>query len=145
MSLRFANAPNNLRESRYLPEMEQWLGFKKGYVEIPHQGRSQGKSIYTFLKKLTMAFQAIISFSDLRQRITAALGFGLVFVGFILISPLSLQMLFCECLIGSHLDYLSDYFAGGSPVGGREYCQSLHLPVFAGSAEKTYLRDKEYN
>jgi hypothetical protein len=50
-------------------------------VEIPHQGRSQGKSIYTFLKKLTMAFQAIISFSDLRQRIAAALGFGLFLSG----------------------------------------------------------------
>ena len=95
MSRRFVDAYNNLRESnRYLPGLEQWLGFKKGYVEICHQGRSQGKSSYTFLKRLSMAFEAIISFSDLPLRIAVALGFGVVFAGFFLTLALIAQKLF---------------------------------------------------
>ena len=95
MSRRFVDAYNHLRESsRYLPGLEQWLGFKKGYVEIRHQGRCQGKSSYTFLKRLTMAFEAIISFSDLPLRIAVALGFGVVFAGFFLTLALIAQKLF---------------------------------------------------
>lgn len=105
MSRRFVNAYNSLQEtSRFLPGLEQWLGFKKGYVEISHQARSRGKSSYTFLKRLNMAFEAIISFSDLPLRIVVALGFGVVFVGFFLTLALIAQKLF---LVNVQLGYTS--------------------------------------
>jgi dolichol-phosphate mannosyltransferase len=95
MNRRFVNAYNSLAESsRYLPGLESWLGFKRGYVEVTHQERRRGKSSYNFSRRLTMAAEAIISFSDLPLRITVLFGFIIVVLSFLLAFSLAIQRLF---------------------------------------------------
>jgi glycosyltransferase involved in cell wall biosynthesis len=89
MTRRFVDAYNRFSEQGpYVPGLEDWLGFKQGYVEIAHQPRATGKSSYTLIKRFRLAFDAILSFSDFPLKLTA--GFGLVcsFVGFALCSYL---------------------------------------------------------
>jgi glycosyltransferase involved in cell wall biosynthesis len=95
MNRRFLDAYNSLSEtSRYLPGLESWLGFKRGYIEVTHQERRRGKSSYNFKRRLTMAAEAIISFSDLPLRITVLFGFAVVVLSFILALSLAIQRLF---------------------------------------------------
>jgi glycosyltransferase involved in cell wall biosynthesis len=85
MTRRFVDAYNHFSErSPFVPGLEEWLGFKQGYVEIMHRPRIRGKSSYTLLKKARLAVEAVVSFSDLPLKLTA--GFGLVcsLVGFVL-------------------------------------------------------------
>jgi glycosyltransferase involved in cell wall biosynthesis len=95
MSRKFVNAYLLLSErSRYLPALENWLGFKHGYVNIDHRSRETGKSSYTFKKRLAMAFEAITSFSDLPLRIATRAGFIIAVIGLILTCVLIIQKLF---------------------------------------------------
>lgn len=60
---------------RYYPTMIQWVGFRLTKLEIQHAGREDGKkSSYNFKKRLTLAFNTIISFSDKPLRLTVKLG-----------------------------------------------------------------------
>ncbi len=115
MRRRFVDAYNSLGEScRYLPGLESWLGFKRGYVEIEHHARTLGKSSYNFCRRLKMASEAIISFSDLPLRITVAAGFVIVLVGFALTLALVLQRLFfAEVLLGYTSTIAIVVFLGG--------------------------------
>jgi glycosyltransferase involved in cell wall biosynthesis len=95
MNRRFVDAYNSLSEvSRYLPGLESWLGFKRAYVEVTHQERRRGKSSYNFSRRLAMAADAIISFSDLPLKLTVLVGFMVVFVSFLLGTALVVQRLF---------------------------------------------------
>ena len=83
MSRRFILAYNQLNESdRYLPGLEHWLGFNVGYVETIHRERVEGTSSYNFKKRLHMALNSIIGFSDYPLRLMAKLGFSMSFCGF---------------------------------------------------------------
>lgn len=95
MNRRFVDAYNSLSESsRYLPGLESWLGFKRGYVEITHQERRRGRSSYNFKRRLMMAADAIISFSDLPLKLTVLVGFAVVAVSFLLALALMVQKVF---------------------------------------------------
>jgi glycosyltransferase involved in cell wall biosynthesis len=115
MRRRFVDAYNSLGEScRYLPGLESWLGFKRGYVEIEHHARTLGKSSYDFGRRLKMASEAIISFSDLPLRITVAAGFVVVLLGFALTLALVLQrFFFAEVLLGYTSTIAIVVFLGG--------------------------------
>ncbi len=83
MNRRFVDAYNSLSEkSRYLPGLESWLGFKHGYVPVSHQERKKGKSSYNFKKRLLMAIDAIISFSDIPLKIVSVVGIFIAILGF---------------------------------------------------------------
>jgi dolichol-phosphate mannosyltransferase len=85
MNRPFVDAYNVLSEkSRYIPGLEIWLGFERGYVEIAHQARTQGTSSYTLRRRLRMAFEAIISLSDVPLRIMVAFGAVVALIGFAL-------------------------------------------------------------
>jgi|SRR5215470_8723723 len=82
MNRPFIDAYNQLTEKgRYIPGLEMWLGFRRGYVDIVHRGRSTGRSSYTFAKRLNMAFEAMISFSDLPLRFLVLLGSLIALIG----------------------------------------------------------------
>lgn len=82
MSRRFVDAFNMLEESTpFIPALEQWIGFKRIYVETRHVARTEGKSTYTFWKRLKMAWNAVISFSDLPIRVAASIGAILTLIG----------------------------------------------------------------
>ncbi len=84
MNRKFVDAYNSLSEkSRYLPGLESWLGFKHGYIPIRHQERKKGKSSYNFKKRLLMALDAIVSFSDLPLKMISLLGIGIAIIGFL--------------------------------------------------------------
>lgn len=60
---------------RYYPTMIQWVGFRLVKMEIQHAEREDGKkSSYNFRKRLRLAFETIISFSDKPLRLTVKLG-----------------------------------------------------------------------
>jgi glycosyltransferase involved in cell wall biosynthesis len=95
MSRRFVNAYNALTEkSRYIPGLEMWLGFRRGYVEVIHRERTRGRSSYTFGRRLRLAIDAILSFSDLPLRMLVRLGGVVALVGFGLILALMFGKLF---------------------------------------------------
>ncbi len=118
MNRTFTNAYNSLKEkSRFIPGLENWLGFSHGYLEIEHRPRKKGKSSYNFSRRLKMAMDSIISFSDLPLRITAAFGFIIAIVGFVLILALIALKI---CLINFQAGYLSTIsaivFIGGIQI-----------------------------
>ncbi len=60
---------------RYYPTMIHWVGFRLTKLEIEHAERTDGnKSSYNFKKRLNLAFDTIISFSDKPLRLTVKLG-----------------------------------------------------------------------
>lgn len=84
MNRRFLDAYLRLSErNRYLPGLEMWLGFQRSYVPIRHARRQQGKSSYSFRRRLAMSFEAIVSFSDLPLRFMVALGGVVALAGFV--------------------------------------------------------------
>lgn len=95
MNRRFVDAYRTLTErSRYQPGLELWLGFRRGYVPIRQSRRTQGKSSYNFRRRLRLAFEAIISFSDLPLRFSVALGGIVALIGFLLAAYLAIGELF---------------------------------------------------
>jgi glycosyltransferase involved in cell wall biosynthesis len=95
MNRKFVDAYNSLSEkSRYIPGLETWLGFKHGYLPIIHKEREIGKSSYNFRKRLKMAVESIISFSDYPLRLIVGFGCIVAFIGFLLTAFLLISKLF---------------------------------------------------
>jgi glycosyltransferase involved in cell wall biosynthesis len=92
---RFLNAYNQLTErSTYIPGLQNWLGFRHAHIPIRHQKRERGKSSYTFFKRLRLATESIISFSDLPLRLAAAAGSVIAGLGLILALVLIIDRLY---------------------------------------------------
>ena len=141
MNRRFVDAYNSLSEnSRYLPGLESWLGFKRGYVDVRHQARTRGKSSYNFTRRLLMAADAIISFSDLPLKMSVVFGFAVVFVSFLLALILAVQKLvFVNVQLGYTSTVCVIVFLGGvqlSVIGlaslyiGRILREVQHRPLY---------------
>lgn len=73
---RVVEALKNMHDyNRYYPTMIHWVGFRLAKLEIEHAERTDGKkSSYSFRKRLTLAFDTIVSFSDKPLRLTVKLG-----------------------------------------------------------------------
>jgi dolichol-phosphate mannosyltransferase len=85
MTRRFIDAYNSLTErSRYIPGLERWLGFEYGYCSVRHQARRVGKSSYNFRRRMRLALDSIISFSDFPLRLAVKFGFSVAAVGLVL-------------------------------------------------------------
>jgi len=60
---------------RYYPTMVHWVGFRMTKLEIEHAEREDGKkSSYDFRKRLNLAMDTIISFSDKPLRLIVRIG-----------------------------------------------------------------------
>jgi len=60
---------------RYYPTMIQWVGFRMTKLEIEHAEREDGKKTsYNFKKRLNLAMDTIISFSDKPLRLIVRIG-----------------------------------------------------------------------
>lgn len=95
MNRKFVDAYNSLTEkSRYIPGLEAWLGFSHGYLPVIHQERIDGRSSYNLRKRLSLAVNSIISFSDFPLRLIASIGLFIAFLGFILIVVLLIGKIF---------------------------------------------------
>lgn len=59
---------------RVFPILIQWVGFNKYYLNVQHSFRAEGKSSYSRMKLINLAFNMIISFSDKPLRLGLKLG-----------------------------------------------------------------------
>lgn len=85
MNRQFVDAFNSLQEKTpFIPGLHNWLGFRHAYFPILHQRRLAGKSSYTFMKRLRLASESIISFSDLPLRLAGIVGVTLAILGMLL-------------------------------------------------------------
>jgi dolichol-phosphate mannosyltransferase len=85
MKRRGADLINDLPErGRYLPGLEHWLGLRGVFVEIENRPRERGRSSYSMRRRLRMAFEAIIAYSDLPLRLVVMVGAVIAFLGFLL-------------------------------------------------------------
>lgn len=118
MNRRFIDAYNQLNEHhRYLPGLESWLGFRHAYCPIRHQARADGRSSYTFRKRLAMAIDSIISFSDLPLRSGILLGGAIAFLGFLLALIVVFQKIFFQDLLPGYTSLFSlGMFLGGVQI-----------------------------
>ena len=86
MTRKYINSYALLTEKdRYLPGLENWIGFDRGYVNIEHFNRNLGKSSYNLRKRLKMAFNAVLTFSDYPLKIIVFIGFLISLFGFVFV------------------------------------------------------------
>ncbi|MGE0560788.1 MAG: glycosyltransferase family 2 protein [Flavobacteriales bacterium] len=60
--------------NRYYPMLQQLIGFNYTKVEIEHAEREDGKSSYSFKKRLRLAMDTILTFSDKPLRLSVKFG-----------------------------------------------------------------------
>ena len=103
MNRRFVDAYNSLNEKTpYIPGLEHWLGFRHSWVQIRHDERLVGKSSYTFRKRLRMAGESILGFSDLPLRFAALLGTVITLIGCALTLGLLVRRIVFANLLGGY-------------------------------------------
>lgn len=66
--------------NRYYPMLQQLVGFNYSKVTIQHAEREDGKSSYSMKKRLKLAINTILTFSDKPLRLTVKLGVLLSFL-----------------------------------------------------------------
>lgn len=70
--------------SRTFCELVQTLGFKSDFVEVTHDKRAEGKSSYTFIRLLSLSFDAMISNSNKPLQLSVGCGFLMSFLSLLL-------------------------------------------------------------
>lgn len=148
MNRKFVNAYNQLTEkSRYLPGLETWLGFKHGFTPIIHTNRKIGKSSYNFKKRILMALDTIVSFSDFPLKLIVGIGILFAFIGF----TLTFLLLFSKIFI---IDYQPGYTSTVSLItflGGIQIMVVGFASIYIGKILKEvqnrplYIINKTYN
>lgn len=68
-----------------------WMGFRQAFIDIETDPRKEGKSSYTFMKKLRLAEDILTSQSDSILRVSAYFGFVLTIIAFLYIIILVIQ------------------------------------------------------
>ncbi len=72
---RVIDALCRMRETaRYFPTMIRWVGFRGATLPVAHAPRPSGKSAYGFRRKLDLAMDTILAYSDKPLRLTIKLG-----------------------------------------------------------------------
>lgn len=66
--------------NRYYPMLQQLVGFNYVKVDIEHAEREEGKSSYSFGKRMRLAMDTILTFSDKPLRLTVKFGVLLSFL-----------------------------------------------------------------
>lgn len=108
MSRSFLDAYLELTEKdRYLPALENWIGFNHAYVPVVHNERKKGKSSYNFTKRFRMAINAITTFSDKPLKIAAIIGFFITSFGFFMGLRLIIIKLFYSEIIPGYTSTIS--------------------------------------
>ena len=65
--------------NRYYPMLAQWVGFNRAKIVIDHADREIGKSSYSLRKRMGLAIDTILTFSDKPLRLTVKAGVLLTF------------------------------------------------------------------
>jgi dolichol-phosphate mannosyltransferase len=67
---------------RFFPVMIQWVGFNSTTVDVEHNARTHGISTYTIFRKLILAINVMLFFSEKPLKIQAVCGMFLAFSSF---------------------------------------------------------------
>jgi polyisoprenyl-phosphate glycosyltransferase len=118
-----------------------YMGFRHSLLELQYQDRPDGASSYTFKKRLQLAFNSLMSYTDLPHRLSMALGVTLLASSFFYSIAIAVQYLFFGSLLpeGSTLIVLMLSLTLGSlmltlgVIGSyifRVYQEVLHRPRY---------------
>jgi glycosyltransferase involved in cell wall biosynthesis len=76
MNRTFVNAIISTNDKTpFLQGLENWVGFNTSYVKINHHKRSDNQSSYNLKKRIKLAIDAAISFSDRPLKLACSFGF----------------------------------------------------------------------
>lgn len=84
---------------RFVRGMISWMGFNRAFVYYTAPMRTAGKSKYTFLKMMSMAADAVLSFSSAPLIIATRIGIFITLLGFIYLSWILFKALFTDSLV----------------------------------------------
>jgi dolichol-phosphate mannosyltransferase len=78
------HAFRRLREkNRYIRGLYSWLGFRQTEVYYDREARFAGETKYPFFKMLNLAFDAIVSFSNLPLKLCFSIGLSVAVISFL--------------------------------------------------------------
>ena len=91
----------------------KWLGFEQAYVDVEHCERYEGKSSYTFSKRMNVAIDILTSQSDKILRLTAKLGLLMTLISSIMIIFFIVQYFTIHILQGWTSMIIVTFLMGG--------------------------------
>jgi dolichol-phosphate mannosyltransferase len=99
-------------KNRYLPGLRYFIGFRQEYVEYNRESREKGKPKMTIFRLISLAFDAIFSFSKLPIKISLILGILGILASLTGIGIVAYKKLIGEAITGWTSTMLSIYFLG---------------------------------
>lgn len=85
--------------NRYYPMLQQLIGFNYTKVEIEHAEREDGKSSYSFKKRLRLAMDTILTFSDKPLRLAVKFGVLLSIISIIAAIGMVILYIFSNVIV----------------------------------------------
>ncbi|MEO0191475.1 MAG: glycosyltransferase family 2 protein [candidate division WOR-3 bacterium] len=136
-----ADALREMREShRFIHGLMAWTGFPWTSVEVEHSQRAAGRTKYSLRKMISLAINAVTSFSVLPLRLSTYLGLGVAFLSLLLglyiilrkifggyavlgYASMMAAMLFLEGVVLTVLGIMGEYL-------GKLYAEALRRPIY---------------
>ena len=91
----------------------EWLGFRKSVIEIEGEERADGKSSYTFAKKVAMAMDLLTAYSNKPLVLSVHAGFLISTISFIYLILLVLQYCFNTSIVPGWTSIIASVFLMG--------------------------------
>ncbi len=84
---------------RFVRGMISWMGFTRAFVYYDARARAGGVSKYTFPRMVSMAFDAVLSFSSTPLRLATGIGLFVTFLGFLYLIWIVLRAILVNDLV----------------------------------------------
>lgn len=148
------DAIKNLPErNRYLRGLVSWVGFKQAAVEYSRQERCTGSSKYFFAKRLRLAADALLSFSNAPLKLLLSIGCLFSLSGLILLIPGIFRVMIVQegfplwlIIIASNLFFCGIVLAALSVVSwyvARIYEEAKGRPLYIIAGEIGFAPDEQ--
>ncbi|MCD4670583.1 MAG: glycosyltransferase family 2 protein [Actinomycetia bacterium] len=99
---------------RYFPIMIKWVGFNLTTLPVEHKEREDFQSSYSLKKRIKLAFNTILFFSDRPLRLTIQLGILILLSCFLFAIYLVVRYLFADLTVSGWMStFLSIWFLSG--------------------------------
>jgi len=100
LSARVYQQLRDMRERhRFIRGMISWMGFNRTFVHYDARDRAAGVSKYTFPRMMSMALDAVVSFSSTPLRIATGIGLFVTFLGFLYLVWILVRAVFVGDLV----------------------------------------------
>jgi polyisoprenyl-phosphate glycosyltransferase len=139
---------NKMREPmRAFSPMVRWVGFNKGFIDVEHGERLQGKSTYSYKKVFALASDIILSYSDKPLRLIVRLGFYISFISFLVGIYYLIRYLSGKILVSGYASIIiSIWFLGGLIILILGVIGLYISKIFSGIKNRPlYIIDKKLN